>query len=276
MGKRRIALVLTVLAVLMAGAVPALGAKDTTPGLPVMVGLGDSWTYGQGAADPATGGYFAVTNEALKAELDCLPAASSNARDGCKHLQQDNIARPAVPGRPGVTTDAVIHEQLPEILPVIAARNGDANPRNNVEVIYLSAGGNDVSSPVINACIFGTPEQCQATITERMNHVAVNLHTIVGSLRAAAGPDASIVLVTYDSPVEYCYLGDFPGAADLSDFVLLQLDQVTRSVAAVYGAEVATTLGQLGEGDWVGGEDCLHPNDSGHRKVAHIAAAAAG
>jgi hypothetical protein len=58
--------------------------------------------------------------------------------------------------------------------------------------------------------------------------------------------------------------------------VLFQLDQVTRSVASGYGASVATTLGQLGEGDWVGGPDCLHPNDSGHRKVAAIAAAAVG
>jgi lysophospholipase L1-like esterase len=266
----------TVLAVVLAGAVPALGAKDNTPGLPVMVGLGDSWTYGQGASDPATGGYFGLTNDTLQDELDCLPATSDRARDGCKHLQVHNIARPAVAGLPGVTTDAVIAEQLPEILPVIAARNGDANPRNDVEIIYLSAGGNDVSGPVTEACIFGTPEQCEATITERMTHVAVNLHTIVGSLRAAAGPETPIVLVTYDSPIEYCFLGVFPGAVELGYFVLGQLDQVTRDVAATYGATVATTLGHLGAGDWVGGSDCLHPNDNGHMKVAEIAAAAIG
>jgi hypothetical protein len=39
---------------------------------------------------------------------------------------------------------------------------------------------------------------------------------------------------------------------------------------------VATTLGQLGAGDWVGGQDCLHPNSNGHVKIADIAAAAAG
>jgi lysophospholipase L1-like esterase len=181
-----------------------------------------------------------------------------------------------VAGLPGVTTDAVIAEQLPVIVPRIADRNGDANPRNDVEVIYLSAGGNDVSSPVLNACIFGTPEQCAATIDERLTHVAVNMHTIVGSLRAAAGPDTSIVIVTYDSPIEYCALGSFPGAAELGDFLLFQLDQVMRDVASAYGATVATTLGQLGAGDWVGGQDCLHPNSSGHAKIADIAAAAAG
>jgi lysophospholipase L1-like esterase len=262
--------------VVLAGAVPALGAKDTTPGLPVMAGLGDSWTYGQGASDPAAGGYFALAHDALQAELDCLPAASGKARDGCKQLQVFNIARPAVAGLPGVTTDAVIEEQLPVMVPFLAARNGDANPRNDVEIVYLSAGGNDVSSPAINACLFGTPEQCEATINEVLTHVAGNLHVIVSSLREAAGPETPIVLVTYDSPVEFCFLGAFEGAAELGDFLLFQLDQVTRGVAAAYGATVATTLGQLGEGDWVGGPDCLHPNDSGHMKVADIAVAAAG
>lgn len=273
--RQRVAALVTVLVVVLAGAVPALAKKDTTPGLPVMVGLGDSWTYGQGASDPATGGYFALTNEMLRSDLDCLPAASPNARDGCKHLQMHNIARPAVPGLPGVTTDAVIDEQLPVILPVIADRNGDANPRNDVEVIYLSAGGNDVSGPAINACLFGSPQQCQETIEERVGHVAGNMNVILGSLRAAAGPHATIVVVTYDNPLRYCDLGAIPGAADLGDALLFTLDQATRSVAVFHDAEVATTLGQLGEGDWVGGSDCLHPTDTGHAKVAQVAAGVA-
>lgn len=273
--RRRLVAAVAVVVAMLGSAVPALAAKDTTPGLPVMAGLGDSWTWGEGATDPATGGYFALTNEILKAELDCLPAASSNARDGCKHLQVDNIARPAGDGD-GVTTDAVISEQLPVMVPRIAARNGDDNPRNDVEAIYLSAGGNDVSSPIVNACIFGSDEQCAATINERLTHVAVNMHEILGSLRVAAGPDTPIVVVTYDNPFEYCFLGAIPGAVELGNTVLFLLDQTYRAVAVNYNVTVATTLGQLGEGDWVGGQDCLHPSDTGHMKVAAIAAAAAG
>lgn len=274
--QKSFATLLTVIAVVVTSAIPALAEKETNPGRPVMVGLGDSWTYGQGAADPATGGYFGLAADALREDLDCLPAVAEQAADGCKQLTERNIARPAQDGVPGVTTDAVIDEQLPVIMPMIAERNGDSNPHNDVEVIYLSAGGNDVSGPVIEACLFGTEEQCAATITERLTHVASNMHEILGQLRAGAGSETKIVLVTYDSPIPYCYLAPFPGAADLGSFLLFQLDQTYRAVAAAYGVEVATTLGQLGADDWVGGQDCLHPNDSGHAKVAAIAAAAAG
>lgn len=272
----RLAVVITAVVAVIGWSVPVLAGNDTVPGLPVMVGIGDSWTYGQGAAEPAVGGYFARTNVELRSTLDCLPAASGKAAKGCKHLQGYNIARPAVEGSPGVTTDAVIEEQLPVVVPMIAARNGDANPRNDVEVIYLSAGGNDVSGPVIQACIFGPPEQCAETIDQQLTHVAVNMHTILGTLRSAAGPDTPIVLVGYDNPIPYCELDAYEGAAELGDFLLTQLDLVYQGVAGQYGVQVASTHGALGDGDWVGGGDCLHPNDAGHAKVAAIAAAAAG
>ncbi len=101
------------------------------------------------------------------------------------------------------------------------------------------------------------------------------MHTILASLREAAGPDTPIVLVTYGNPIPFCDLGAFPGAAELGNLLLGQLNQVYSAVAANYGVEVAATLGLLGEGDWVGGPDCLHPNGSGHTKVAAVAAAAA-
>lgn len=273
--RTRLAVVVAAGGLMLVAAVPALAANDTVPGLPVAVGIGDSWTFGQGAADPATGGYFARTSAMLETDLDCLPAAGDAAAGGCKHLQSYNIARPAQPGLPGVTTDAVIDEQLPVVVPLIEARNGDANPRNDVEVIYLSAGGNDVSGAVIQACIVEPSEQCQAVVQERLTHVGANMDIILGALRSAAGPETPIVLVTYDNPIPYCDLGGFPGAGELGGLLLAQLDAVYRGVAQDYDVDVATTLGALGEGDWVGGADCLHPTDSGHAKVAAIAAAAA-
>lgn len=80
--RTRITTSLAALAVVLAAMAPALAAEETVPGLPAMVGLGDSWTYGQGAADPAVGGYFARTNGMLREDLDCVPAASENAVDG--------------------------------------------------------------------------------------------------------------------------------------------------------------------------------------------------
>jgi lysophospholipase L1-like esterase len=157
-------------------------------------------------------------------------------------------------------------------IPLLEARNHDANPRNNVEVVTLHVGGNDVSGPIQAACIFGSPEDCVIAFLTLMPAFEANLDSVVGQLRAAAGDDTAIVLGTYDNPVPYCDLARITGAIELGAMVLEgtldgSLDgihDVVRRVAATYDAEVAEVFGQLGAGDFVGGDDCLHPTDTGH------------
>jgi hypothetical protein len=38
-------------------------------------------------------------------------------------------------------------------------------------------------------------------------------------------------------------------------------------VASLHGVQVAEVHGDLAPQDWVGGNDCLHPDDSGYDKV---------
>jgi hypothetical protein len=40
-----------------------------------------------------------------------------------------------------------------------------------------------------------------------------------------------------------------------------------REVASRYDVQVAEVFGDLAPEDWVGGTDCLHPDDSGYDKV---------
>ena len=40
------------------------------------------------------------------------------------------------------------------------------------------------------------------------------------------------------------------------------------SISAQFGGTPAETFGMLGAGDFVGGADCLHPNLSGHSRIA--------
>jgi lysophospholipase L1-like esterase len=256
-------------------ALPARAGTGTVPGLPVYLALGDSWAYGQGAADPSTGGYVPQLLSALQADLDCLPARSGNAADGCKHLQLVNLGRPATATLPGVTAPLVAEEQLPVALPLLQARNHDKNPRNDVDVVTLHVGGNDVSGPIQLACIGGLTLECLQTFVFEMATFEADLRNVVEQLRAAAGPDTPLVLGTYDNPVPFCDLGAIPGAALLGALVLEgapdgSLDgvhDVVRRVAADYGASVAEVFGELGAGDFVGGPDCLHPTDTGHDKV---------
>lgn len=264
-------------------AAPAV-AGDTDPALPIYLALGDSWAASQGATDPATEGYVPQLFSALKEDLDCLPAESDNAADGCKHLSLINLGRTGDEEHPGVTAPIVAAEQLPTALSLLRDRNQDANPRNNVEVITLHVGGNDVTGPAINACINGFSETCVVTLITEMAALEVDLRIVVSQLREAAGPDTIIVLGTYDNPVPYCYLGGIPGAEQLGDLVLEGTDDgwldgihdVVRRVAADYDAEVAEVFGQLGDGDFVGGEDCLHPTSTGYDHVTDAFRAAIG
>ena len=41
-----------------------------------------------------------------------------------------------------------------------------------------------------------------------------------------------------------------------------------REVAAHFDVEIADSFHKLAPQDWVGGQDCLHPDDSGYDKVA--------
>jgi lysophospholipase L1-like esterase len=216
------------------------------------------------------------------ADLDCVPAEADEAVDGCRQLRRIILARPVTDDNPGVTTDLLISQQLDPATTEIATRMGDANPSNDVQVILVSVGGNDVSRPVLGACLGGLNDPCLAVIHERISHVDVNLDVIFGELRQAAGPETPIVTLTYDNTIANCDLGQIRGAKELGDLVLegnpalgiTGLNDVIRLNAANHGLAVADTFGQLGADQWVGGQDCLHPNDAGHAEIAAIAVAA--
>jgi lysophospholipase L1-like esterase len=57
-----------------------------------------------------------------------------------------------------------------------------------------------------------------------------------------------------------------PGVEGLNDRI--------RRISTANGVAVADTYGKLAAEDLVGGTDCLHPNDSGHRIIADVFAAA--
>ena len=261
-----------VLVALPVTAAPGLAEAGSAP---IYLALGDSWAYGQGATDPAAGGYVPQLHRSLQDGLDCVPAATDAAVDGCKHLQLVSLGRPATATLPGVTAPLVAAEQLPIAIELLA-RNHDANPANDVEVITLHVGGNDVSGPIRAACIGGFGDQCLAVFIAEMTAFQADLAQVVGALRAAAGPDTPIVLGTYDNPIPFCDLAGIPGAAQLGalvlegtpDGALPGIHDIVRGVAAVFGAEVAEVFGDLSSpGDWLGGADCLHPADAGYNKV---------
>lgn len=274
-------------------------APDLVPGLPVYLALGDSIANGQQSAEIVEGdywatvaawqanGYVAQFADDLETGLDCLPGRGNGTPGGCRQLQVLNLARSAVPaevsppGLPGVTTELLIDEQLPAATALLRARNWDASRRNDVEVVTVTVGGNDAFGPIVGACLGDDPSQCLPTIQSVFAAFSANYGIVLAQLRAAAGPDARIITMTYYNPVPYCSIGQVnPAAGPFVDWVLeggtlpgvgtlpVGYNDVIEQISAAYGATPAETFGALGDGDFVGGDDCLHPNLSGHTKIA--------
>ncbi|MFM6849615.1 MAG: SGNH/GDSL hydrolase family protein [Terrabacter sp.] len=276
------------------------GGADPVPGLPVYLALGDSVANGQESAprvvDYATtvagwraNGYVAQLADTLRRRLDCSPARSAAARSGCKALQVVNLARSAVPAMngqpalPGVTTQTVIDEQLPTALALLRARNHEANPRNDVEVVTLTVGGNDIFGPITNACLGSNQATCPAAIGAAFTAFSSRYAALLAQLREAAGPDTPIVTMTYYDPLRSCALGQAnPAAGAFADWFLeggtlpglgtlpLGFNDLITAISAQNGARTADTFGKLAATDLVGGTDCLHPNRSGHTKIAAV------
>ncbi len=282
----------------VAGAVPAPG-NDPVPGLPVYLALGDSIANGQQSADIVAedywatvdawqaNGYVAQFSDDLETTLDCLPGKGNGTPDGCRSLQLMNMARSAIPaeveppGKPGVTTQLLIDEQLPAATALLERRNSDKNRRNDVQVVTVTVGGNDAFGAILGACLGPDPSGCMGAIQSVFTTFGANFTYILSELRAAAGPRTPIMTMTYYNPVPYCAIGQAnPVAGPFVDWVLeggtlpwvgtlpVGYNDLIEMISAQFGATPAETFGMLGAGDFVGGADCLHPNLSGHTKIA--------
>jgi lysophospholipase L1-like esterase len=147
-------------------------------------------------------------------------------------------------------------------------------------VVTLHIGGNDVTNPIIQACLGGVSPACLEVVEQEFADFRADLDHVLSALREAAGPDTPIVIGTYDNPIPHCELGPVPGASLLGAMVLegssavpggpieVGLHDIIRELAAEHDGLVAEVFGQLAPADWVGGGDCLHPVASGYDKVA--------
>jgi lysophospholipase L1-like esterase len=270
-GRVRILLVTAVslvLAALLVTASPA-AAKDHPAKRPLQLGLGDSWAFGFGAAVPSEGGYVPQLNEAIRDRGKCPPTVgSTKPRGGCRHLGLLNLAVG------GATTPSMVAGQFPLALPLLEERNGNRKKRDDVRLTTLHIGGNDVTNPIIAACLGGPTPACLATIQAEFAAYESDLDPALATLREAAGRRAPIMIGTYDNPIATCFLAGVPGAVQLGALVLeggpgvpRGLHDIMREVAARYDIQVAEVFGDLAPEDWVGGADCLHPDDSGYDKV---------
>jgi lysophospholipase L1-like esterase len=262
------ALVLTI-----GSATPAVARGDVRRhfGPPVYLALGDSVAAGVGA-QPYVTGYPEQAGALL--EHGYNPAANKATPHAAVDFDTKNIA---VAGATTADLDALV-------LDLIERHRHHRDPFNNVEVVTVTIGGNDIFSPAVNSCIVtAMPADCQPTIDAALAAVQTNLVNILGQLTAAAGRRTEVLITTYYNPIGSCFLaqvnlaapqiadvvlegGEFPGLLRLK----AGLNDVIREAAAATGAQVADLYGKLGPAQFVGGTDCLHPNLAGHTTIAGI------
>jgi lysophospholipase L1-like esterase len=258
--------------ILILGLLTVTGPASAEPGQPpigrpLYLALGDSLAAGVGASDPAATAYVPRFYKLLRQQLAC----QQSGLPGCRSLALRNL------GVGGATSTTLLATQLPEAVAELQARNGDRNPHNDVKVVTIDIGGNDIFG-VVSSCATGVIPECAALIQARLQTFAANFELILGELRAAAGPDTVVIAMTYYNPLPSCRLASL---APLADAVLegglgvtVGLNDLIRSIAAAHGVLVAETYGRLGPADLVGGSDCLHPNDTGYQIITEAFAAA--
>lgn len=200
-------------------------------------------------------------------ELACRPSH----RPGCRKLALDNLAVG------GATSATLVRDQLPDAITELEARNQDRRPNDDVKVITIDIGGNDVFA-VVPLCSAGPTPECLGLIDTTLRTFAANFTTTLAQLQAAAGPDTMIIAMTYYNPLPSCRLS---ALAPLASNVLEgapgfdgRLNDLIRGISAANAVAGADTYGKLAAENLVGGTDCLHPNDSGHQIIADLFAAA--
>jgi hypothetical protein len=173
---------------------------------------------------------------------------------------------------------------------LLTERNGNASTRDDVEVVSLTVGGNDLFGPAVAGCVVSPDPTvtCGPALAATLGAFATSYDRILGELRAAGGDDVVLMTTTYYNPLPFCDLGsaDPARATALGNWILeggtlpglgtleAGFNDVIRAVSAEHGAVVADTFGTVGAGDFVGGSDCVHPDAEGHAKIADVFAEA--
>ena len=274
---RRFAIAGVLAVVLVGGTVAAAAAARSgsdVHGAPVYLALGDSVAAGVGAEPPP--GY----PERLGALLESGYNAAADKATPNRSVDFD-VVNLAVSG---ATTAMLLADQLPAALELIQERRGDRDPHNDVEVITVTIGGNDVFRPVIDACLSGQPPaSCQPAVDAVLAAAETRLTEALERLADAAGRRTEVVVTTYYNPIGSCFRSANPVAVPVADAVLeggtvtglvavsVGLNDRIRGAAAGVGAQVTDLYGALGATDFVGGSDCLHPTAAGHQEIAEQA-----
>jgi lysophospholipase L1-like esterase len=226
----------------------------------------------------ALGDSFAVGDGASKKSEAYVPLfLSFLEQDKNESLSLRNLA---VDGE--TTTSMIAEGQLGVALAELRFRNHDSDPKNDVFVITIDIGGNDVRDLAGEGRPCAPPTSitdpaCTRAVTSALQTLSENLRAILRTVRVAAGPDVRIFVLDYFNP----YSGTGKPLEEAGDIVLPVLNKEINDIATSpeINAEVVQTFaafkGKGGDLTNVNAtESDFHPNDAGYRLLADLLIAA--
>lgn len=227
---------------------------------PLYIALGDSLSYGVGASDRFTTAFVPLVHEALPEGTGLLNLGHSG--DDSFEISQ--------------------HGHLDQAVGEIARRNNDSDPGNDVVLVTLEIGGNDLLDIFFDYVVPGTcpnvteslqRPQCVAQLEEALGNFGPNLRGILDRL-LDADPNLNLVLMTLYNPFSGAFepldplgelslegMPDTPFPEGLNDIIRAEAEAKGVTLADVYPLF-------LGKGKEYIAQDIIHPNDTGYRVMA--------
>ena len=223
------------------------------------IALGDSLSEGVGASEPAATAFVPLVQQGLG-----------------ERFQLINL------GHSGDTSqDLLDHGHLDQAVSEIDRRETDGDPDNDVKLITLEVGGDDLLDLFSSLTLAGTcPDlrtaiqkpECLNPLNAAFQRYEPNLMSVLTSLQQAA-PDATIIVMTLYNP-----FSGTPIVAELADLALEGLpntplregmNDIIRVQAQERGAVLVDLypLFQESAEDLIA-DDRVHPNDAGYRVMA--------
>ncbi len=224
---------------------------------PVYLALGDSLAVGEGASDEGEKGYVPLFYRFLKDELG------------------NDLALRNIGVRAETSLSLVTEGQLGRALEVLR-RNWDDDDANDVAIITLNIGGNDLRALIKEGGACEAPASlespgCADAVPKVIEAYQTGLAAILRTLRVAAGPDVQIYVVTLMNS----YSGTGGPLDEAGDAVVAlvngQVEAVAQSPAidAIVVDVVTASTGRGSELSHVEDPDSdFHANDAGHQLMA--------